>query len=501
MDVRVVASDAAGRHATPLLVLPVLGGGEGQVLTPELTGALADAVRHAREDLRPAEGATVVVNTGLDGGPRRVAFIGMGAAASLTAEGVRRFVGRAVRTAEERRLQALSVHLETLGDVDAVTLARAATEGGTLAAWRFLELKTEVGRGPDAEPPAPEVEGLDLLLPGAGRDASDEGVGVGRAVAAGQLFARTLQNRPGNVATPAHLGEEAERMAGEVGLHVEVFEPKRIRKERMHALLAVNQGSDEEARFIVLRHDGGRKGDPPLVLVGKGLTFDTGGVSIKPAKGMEEMKYDMSGGAAVLGAMRAVAELDLPLNVVGLVPSTENTISGKALKPGDVIRTRAGKSVEVVNTDAEGRLILADALDYGQELKPAAMVDLATLTGAVVIALGSHAAAVLGTDEGLIEELREAGERAGERCWPLPLWDEYRKQLDSDAADFMNVGGRPAGTITAAAFLREFVGDVPWGHLDIAGTAYGQEPLPYQRKGGFGFPVRLLVEWVRSRAR
>lgn len=501
MDVRVVATDAAGGHATPLLVLPVLKGAEGQVLVAGLPGALADAVRHAREDVRPVEGVTVVVNTGLDGGPRRVAFIGVGPASSLTAEGVRRFVGRAVRAAEERRLEAVSVHLESLGSIDAPTLARAATEGGTLAAWRFRELKTEVGRAPEDPPPAPDVATLDLLMPRSDRQDADEGVRVGSAVAAGQLFARTLQDRPGNVATPAHLGEEAERMAGEVGLDVEVFGPKRIRKERMHALLAVNQGSDEEARFIVLRHDGGPKGAAPLVLVGKGLTFDTGGVSIKPAKGMEEMKYDMSGGAAVLGAMRAIAELDVPVNVVGLVPSTENTISGKALKPGDVIRTRAGKTVEVVNTDAEGRLILADALDYGRELEPAAMVDLATLTGAVVIALGHHAAAVLGTDEGLVGELREAGERAGERCWPLPLWDEYRKQLDSEAADFMNVGGRPAGTITAAAFLREFVGDVPWGHLDIAGTAYGQEPLPYQRKGGFGFPVRLLVEWVRSRAR
>jgi leucyl aminopeptidase len=215
---------------------------------------------------------------------------------------------------------------------------------------------------------------------------------------------------------------------------------------------------------------------------------------------MEEMKYDMSGGAAVIGAMYSIAELNVKANVVGIVPSSENLPSGTAVKPGDIIRTLAGKTVEVINTDAEGRLILADALAYGSRMKPAAMVDCATLTGAVVIGLGHHAQAVIGNDEDLVDELRAAGDRSGERCWPLPLWDEYRKQLESTAADLLNVGGRPAGSITAAAFLAEFVGDAPWAHLDIAGTAYGEGKLPYQRKGGYGLPARLLVDWVRSRA-
>jgi leucyl aminopeptidase len=233
--------------------------------------------------------------------------------------------------------------------------------------------------------------------------------------------------------------------------------------------------------------------------VGKGLTFDAGGISIKPASGMEDMKFDMSGGAAVFGALYAVAELGLPINVVGIVPSSENLLSGRAVKPGDVVRTREGKTVEIVNTDAEGRLILADALSYAQSFHPAAMVDCATLTGACVVALGNHASGILGTDEELLQELREAGDRSGERCWPLPLWKEYREQLDSTVADLKNVGGRPAGTITAAAFLKEFVGEVPWAHLDIAGTAYGEAKLSYQRKGGYGVPTRLLVEWVRGR--
>jgi leucyl aminopeptidase len=215
---------------------------------------------------------------------------------------------------------------------------------------------------------------------------------------------------------------------------------------------------------------------------------------------MEDMKFDMSGGAAVIGAMQAIAELGVKANVVGIVPSSENLPSGSAIKPGDVIGSLAGKTIEVINTDAEGRLILADALAWGARMSPAAMVDCATLTGSVVVALGHHAAAVFGNDEDLVAELIAAGTRSGERCWQLPLWDEYREQLDSETADLQNVGGRPAGSITAAAFLREFVGDARWAHLDIAGTAYGEGKLPYQRKGAYGFPTRLLVEWVRSRA-
>jgi leucyl aminopeptidase len=268
----------------------------------------------------------------------------------------------------------------------------------------------------------------------------------------------------------------------------------------MHALLAVAQGSDEEPRLIILRHDGGEEGAPPLVWVGKGLTFDAGGISIKPSAGMEDMIFDMSGGAAVIGTMQAVAELEVPLNVIGIVPSSENLLNGSAMKPGDIIQSREGKTIEVVNTDAEGRLILADALSYAQSLEPEAIVDCATLTGSVVIALGHHAAAVMGTDNDLVGELQEAGDLSGERCWPMPLWDEYRRQIDSDVADVVNVGGRPGGSITAAAFLKEFVGDCKWAHLDIAGTAYGEGKLPYQRKGAAGFPTRLLVQWVRGRS-
>ncbi|MFW6079560.1 MAG: leucyl aminopeptidase family protein, partial [Gemmatimonadota bacterium] len=234
--------------------------------------------------------------------------------------------------------------------------------------------------------------------------------------------------------------------------------------------------------------------------VGKGVTFDTGGISLKPSKSMERMKYDMAGAAGVLGAMRAVAELGLPINVVGVVPTTENLPSGTAVKPGDVVRSHAGKTVEIINTDAEGRLILADALSYVQRYRPAAILDAATLTGASVVALGHHAVALMGTDDALVDQVLAAGDRVGERCWRLPLWDPYRRQLDSDVADLKNVGGRPAGSITAGWFLREFAGDSPWAHLDIAGTAWLDEPPSYLRKGPSGVPTRLFIEWIRSRA-
>jgi leucyl aminopeptidase len=425
--------------------------------------------------------------------PKRVVLLGIGKAEDVTAETVRRFAGRAVRCAERLGLASLALCVDGLGRLRAEPKAQAAAEGAVLAAWRFTELKA-----PDAESPRTEVTSVDLL--GAGDDdALATGAMNGAILARAENFARTLQSRPGNIATPSHIAAEAERMAGAMGLEVTVYDEARMEAEGMHAILAVSRGSDEEARFIVLEHRGGKKKDPPLVLVGKGLSFDAGGISIKPSAGMEAMKFDMSGGAAVIAAMQAIAELGVPANVVGLVPSSENLLGGSALKPGDVIRTLAGKTVEVLNTDAEGRLILADALAYGARLKPAAMVDCATLTGGVVIALGRHASAVLGNDQKLVDEVQKAGEATGQRCWQLPLWDEYRRQMDSETADLQNIGGREGSTITAACFLSDFVGDAKWAHLDIAGTAYGDAPAPYLRKGAYGVPTRLLIEWVRSR--
>lgn len=495
----------------PLLALPVFEGDNG--LTAEagraddLLGGVFARVRHAGDFRGKAEEDLLFYAPEGEEGPDRILFVGLGDRSAVSAEEVRAAVARAVRRAESLRLTRLAVHLPADLGVGAAEAMKAAAEGGVLAAWDFHELKTEGDARPEDGPPAdgggepkPPLEELTLAAEG-DPAALGQALRTGRAFAEGECLARRLQWRPANIATPSHLAETAADLAGEYGFASRILGPRELEAEGMRAILAVSAGSEEEPRLIVLEHRGGAEDGPLIALVGKGLTFDAGGISIKPALGMEDMKYDMSGGAAVLGAMRAIGELAPAVNVIGVIPSSENLLSGRATKPGDIIRTRAGKTVEVVNTDAEGRLILADALSYVVDrYSPAAVVDCATLTGACVIALGHHASAVLGNDETLVAELRDAGDRAWQRCWPLPLWKPYRKQLDCPAADLKNVGGRPAGTITAALFLSEFVGKTPWAHLDIAGTAYGDPVAPYQRKGGFGTPTRLLLEWVWHRA-
>ena len=434
-------------------------------------------------------------------GIRRVLLVGVGKREDHTVERLRRAVGSAVRTAERMSIRELAVsvghvhHLsEQMGDYNAAT---AAVEAAVLASWDFRELKTQV----DENAPRAALESFTLVAHDEGeRDEFLRAVRYATITARAANLARELQTQPGNVATPTYLGECARTLGSRHGLKVTVLDREQIQAEGMHALLAVAQGSLEEPRFIVMEYSGGASDDRPLVLIGKAVTFDSGGISIKPAERMEEMKFDMSGGAAVIGALQAIAELKLSANVIGIVPATENLPSGTSYKPGDVIRSQLGKTIEIVNTDAEGRLILADALSYARRYQPAAMVNAATLTGACVIALGHHAIGLMGNNGALIDEVRAAGMRTGERCWPLPLWDEYREQIDSTIADLKNSGGRAAGSITAGWFLKEFAGDVPWAHLDIAGTAYRDEAAPYLRKGATGVPTRLFIEWVRARA-
>lgn len=430
----------------------------------------------------------------------RIVLIGLGKRDGYTVERLRRALGTAVRQAERVGARSLALPLGhddgATESLDAYHAAQAAAEAAGLAAWEFRELKTK------ADESRVPLEALTLITREAEETgAAERGARHGRIIAEGENLARELATRPGNVATPTHLAETARGIADAHGMKLTILDRKGMQEEGMEALLAVARGTEEEPRFIVLEYRG-KGADPerkPLALIGKGVTFDTGGISIKPGAGMEDMKYDMSGAAAVLGATRAIAELELPVHLVSIIPSTDNMPSGRALKPGDVIGSRRGKTIEVVNTDAEGRLILVDALSYAQDYEPEAMLNAATLTGACVIGLGHHAVGLMGNDEGLVDEVQSAGERTGERCWPLPLWDEFRPQLNSDVADIKNVGGRPAGTITAGLFLKEFVGDTPWAHLDIAGTAYRSEALPYLRKGATGIPTRLFVEWVRSR--
>ena len=514
MQVRLSQDDPLSRE-TPLLALAVFEdelelGEQVERADTVLDGAFSRA-REAGDFRGKEQEFALFYNSGGGPGPRRVLFVGAGRRCEGDAEAVRKFAARAVRRAESLYVRRLAVHLPADVGVSAGEAAKAAAEGGALAAWDFRELKSKADDvdGPEGaapgkastEEPKPLVEELVVSVEGNPSEA-EEGLRIGSAFAEGERLARDLQWRPGNLATPTHLGEVAVALAEEYGFASRILGPTELADEGMEAILAVSAGSEEEPRLIVLDHRGAEEDSPRLALVGKGLTFDAGGISIKPAGGMEDMKYDMSGGAAVLGAMKAIGELELAANVVAVVPSAENLLSGKATKPGDVIRTRSGKTVEVINTDAEGRLILADALSYVVDhYAPASVVDCATLTGACVIALGHHAAAVLGNDDDLVSELRMAGDRAAERCWPLPLWDPYKKQIQSSIADLKNVGGRPAGAITAALFLAEFVGDARWAHLDIAGTAYGEPTAPYHRKGGFGFPTRLLLEWVWDRSR
>lgn len=504
-DLRVSVVSAAADVKTPLLVLPLFDRESGiSGLTDEIDKRMGGAVRRVldRGDFRGRKDESLMLfPRDNEIGAERVLLVGLGKAEDYTVERLRRAVGSALRSAERIGIRSLAFsteHTSRSSERMGVTLAvRAAAEAGVLASWDFREMKTTQ----DEDDAPAHVEELVLVVAKEARAKDfDEAAQLGVVCARSANLARDLATRPGNVATPTYLANAARQIADAHGMKLTVLDREQMRAEGMHSLLAVAQGTEEEPRFIALEYNGAAKDVRPLVLVGKGVTFDSGGISIKPAERMEDMKYDMSGAAAVLGAMRGIAELKLKANVVGLIPATENLPSGKAVKPGDVISSHLGKTIEIINTDAEGRLILVDALSYARRYQPAAMIDAATLTGAVVVALGQVAIGLMGNDGDLIDEIMAAGLRAGERCWNLPLWDEYRELIDSNIADIKNSGGRHAGTITAGWFLKDFVVDIPWAHLDIAGTAYRDEAAPYLRKGATGVPTRLFIEWVRSRS-
>jgi leucyl aminopeptidase len=414
-----------------------------------------------------------------------VLVVGLGDRAEIDAEKLR--VAAALGAKEAGRLEAKSIAWELPDSDDTDAAVEALVTGTILAAYRFGRFRGK------AEEEKPELESLTVLAPAALAGAAE----TARVYAEAQNRARDLQNTPANVATPSFLAERAEEIAaGADALSAEILGRAEIEAKKMGGLLAVSQGGPQEPKLIVLRYSGGGSG-PTLGLVGKGVTFDTGGISLKPGAGMEEMKMDMSGAAAVLEAVAAIAELGLPLEVVAVVPSTENMPSGTAIKPGDVITQYNGVTVEVNNTDAEGRLILADALAYAVELGAERLVDLATLTGAVLIALGSTYAAVISNDDELAAEVLRAGDESGELTWRLPLHPEFKELMKGTVADLSNLAKkRKAGTITAAAFLEEFVGETPWAHVDIAGTAW-DVGRAYTGNDANGFGVRLLVELAR----
>jgi leucyl aminopeptidase len=418
--------------------------------------------------------------------PARVLVGGLGKRAEFDAERAR--VAAALVAKEAMRLEATSLAWALPDSADDAATAEGLVTGTVLAAYRFDRF---LSRDPD-DPPPPAIESLTLLAP-AGVAAAAE---AARVCAEAQNRARDLQSLPSNVATPSYLGRRAREIASaHEAVTTEVLGREEIAALKMGGLVAVSQGGPEEPQLIVLRYTGGE--GPTLGLVGKGVTFDTGGISIKPSAGMQEMKMDMSGAAAVLGAVAAIAELELPVDLVAVIPATENMPSGTAIKPGDVITLHNGKTVEVNNTDAEGRLILADALSYAVELGAERIVDLATLTGAVLVALGSTYAAVVSNDDELAGAVTEAGETTGELAWRLPLHPEYKELTKGTVADLTNASAkRKAGTIYAASFLEEFVGETPWAHVDIAGTAW-DVGRPYTGNDASGYGVRLLVELAR----
>lgn len=430
--------------------------------------------------------------------PRRLLLVGLGKKDAFDLEKVRQVMGKAAVCARDLGLQSFTSQLvgAEFARISYRDRAQAAVEGILLGTYRFTRYKT------DSQESKKQLREVTLVDSDEKRIVEIQKGGTqGRIIAEATNYTRDLCNSPSNVVTPSRLAEEAKGLGSEYGLSVKVLERHELEKMGMGAFMGVAQGTREPPKLIVLEYKGSKKAGNPIALVGKSVTFDSGGISIKPSEKMEQMKYDMSGGAAVLGAIKVAAQLKIRVNLVGILPATDNMPSGTAVHPGDVVKTLNGKTVEVINTDAEGRLCLADALSYATRYKPSAILDLATLTGAVMIALGNQAVGLMGNNPKLIDKVRKAGFSTGERVWELPLWSEYEEQIKSDVADLKNTGGRGAGSITAGAFLKNFVEEYPWVHLDIAGTAWSDLDRPYTPKGSTGVGVRLLVQFLTDHAR
>jgi leucyl aminopeptidase len=477
------------------LVAAVFEGPSLSATAQDIDSASNGAVSRLLEsgDLEGKKGQIMLQHDVSGVGSKRVMLVGCGQQEKFDTEA---FLAMAARVAMHINKTAATSAVFALGELevsgrDTNWKLRHLTEALEAGHYQFDVMKSE--------PSKTRRMLAEVIYPLAASDNdTDAGraVNQGKAIAAGTRLAKDLGNLPGNVCTPTYLADEAVKLAAEFGMKSTVLEEKDMEELGMGALLSVSRGSRQPAKLIVVEYAGGKKGDAPHVLVGKGLTFDAGGISIKPAANMDEMKYDMCGGASVIGTLRALGELKLPINVVGIVPSSENLPDGDANKPGDIVKSMSGQTIEILNTDAEGRLILCDALTYSERFKPKAVIDIATLTGACVVALGEHASGLLGNDDPLANELLIAGEYAVDRVWQLPLWEQYQRQLDSNFADMANVGGRPAGTITAACFLSRYAKAFKWAHLDIAGTAWKTG----KAKGATGRPVGLLTQYLIDRA-
>jgi len=428
--------------------------------------------------------------TGFAKGPRRLMLLGMGSMSDRRAS-LRRAATLAARTAHRLGVGEMVWYSGqiTPEETEAITIGLIA------GSWEYADLKTPP---PESERRKP-LEKASILTNNT--DDFRRALSNGQAIGTGQSLARRLAMMPGNLCTPDYIAQTAGEIAARYGMGITVLGRREMEAEKMGSFLAVAQGTPQEPRLIAMEYKGGKPNAKPVVLVGKGLCFDSGGISIKPAQGMEFMKFDMCGGAGVLGTMEAIGQMKPEVNVVGIVGATTNMPSGTAMNPGDVVKAQNGKSIEIINTDAEGRLVLADCLSYAKRFNPDVVIDAATLTGACVIALGHTASGVFSSDDSLIAEILAAGKKAGEPGWPLPMWDDYKDLIKSDVADVKNSGGRPAGAVTAAMFLKEFAEGYPWAHLDIAGTAYSESDLVTIPKGPTGVPTGTFIEFIRGRAR
>ncbi len=496
-------SDSPLNHKTECLILPCLEekkqGGTLKDIDTALNGAITTAFENKRFEAKSNQTLLLSCNGNLKAD--NLLLIGIGKTKDLTTEKICKASGIAANLAEKSNFKSVSAYLGCFEKIAKGPrygeFAGAVVEGTGLAIYHFDEYKSQ----DEKDDPPSRLQNLTLVTESKTKTAIlRKTINRAEKIVSAVHAARDLISHPGNTATPTYLADHAKKIARKSKITCKVLGKKEMGELGMGALLGVSRGSHEPPALIVLEYFGTAKKQAPTVIVGKGVTFDTGGISLKPVAGMDEMKMDMSGAATTLSTLQAIADLKLPVNVIGIVAAVENMPGGSAIKPGDILKSLSGKTIEVLNTDAEGRLVLADALTYAQRYKPKEVIDLATLTGAVIMALGHQAAAVIGTNPAMIKRLKESGDATGERVWELPLWEEFDKATKSDIADLKNIAspGVGAGSSMGAAFLKAFAGDQPWTHIDIAGTAWG-EATAYTPKGASGYGVRLLIHYLEHR--
>ncbi len=485
-----ISSDELSQLNSACLIVAIGEDGElsaaAQQLDSACDGYLSQVI--GAGDIRGKSGDTLLLQQLSGIAAKRVLLVGLGKADERKDNNFKKVVNAALSAVKAIRVNDFSIALDdsAVNDRDCYWRTRILAETLASGLYQFDQLKSK---------PSDQVEfeAIQIVLAEADVEAGEIAILDASAIANGVATARDLGNLPGNICTPTYLAEHAQALADEYDcIDIEVLNEAQMEELGMGALLSVAAGSEQEAKFIVLQYQGADEAEQPHVLIGKGITFDSGGISLKPGEAMDEMKYDMCGAASVLGTMTSVAELGLDLNIVAIIAAAENMPSGFATKPGDIVTTLSGQTVEILNTDAEGRLVLCDALTYAERFEPASVIDVATLTGACIIALGHKTNALLSNNEALASKLLAASDYSTDRAWPLPLWDEYQEQLDSNFADMANIGGRPAGTITAACFLSRFAKKFAWAHLDIAGTAW----VSGKQKGATGRCVPLLAQYL-----